>query len=162
MRILSQLRNLACAMVLSSGLVNANAQANLPIYTDHLVNGFQDWSWGTRNVTNTSPVHSGSNSFSHDGGAWNALSFHHADFNATLYTNFSFWANGGASGGQVIQVYAQIGTNNNAAAAPVTFTLTSTWQQFVIPLSALGIANVTKVSRITIQLNGNGPPTTAF
>src|SRR6266581_7776971 len=160
-------RSLRFAGILTSGLLIAIssasvcAQAPLAIYTDHLVNGFQDWSWGTRNVTNTSPIHSGTASFSHSGGAWNALSFHHADFNATPYTNFSFWANGGASGGQVIQVYAQIGTDNNSAASPVTFTLTSTWQQFVIPLSALGIADVTNVSRLTIQLTGNAA-TTAF
>ena len=29
------------------------AQDNLPIYTDNLVNGFQNWSWATVNLTNT-------------------------------------------------------------------------------------------------------------
>src|SRR5207249_8480682 len=50
---------------------------------------------------------------------------------------------------------------NNSAASPAAFTLTSTWQQFAIPLSTLGIANATNVSRLTIQLTGNGA-TTAF
>src|SRR3954462_3520610 len=136
-------------IALSTG--NLSAQVPLAIYTDHLVNGFQDWGWGTRNVTNTSPVHSGANSFSHSGGAFNALSFEHADFDVTPYTNFSFWGNGSASAGQKIQVYAQIGTNNNAAVPPTnSYLLTSTWQQFVIPLTALGIANTTNVSRLTI------------
>ena len=40
------------------------AQAALPIYTDHLVNGFQDWSWATHNLANASPVHSGTASIS--------------------------------------------------------------------------------------------------
>src|SRR5205814_1607824 len=40
------------------------AQSPLLIYTDHLVNGFADWSWATRNLASTSPVHSGSNSVS--------------------------------------------------------------------------------------------------
>src|SRR5215467_12037124 len=124
-------------MLVFGSRLNLLAQAPLQTYTDHLVNAFQDWGWGTRNVTNTSPVHSGSNSFGHSGGAWNALSFEHPDFDTSIYTNLSFWANGG-SGGQIIQVYAQYGTNNNAAATPVPFTLTTTWQQFVIPLSTLG------------------------
>src|SRR5215467_16325218 len=91
------------ALFLFGCVASLKAQSPLLIYTDHLVNAFQDWGWGTRNVTNTSPVHSGSNSFGHSGGAWNALSFEHPDFDTSPYTNFSFWANGG-SGGQIIQV----------------------------------------------------------
>lgn len=127
------------------------AQSPLSIYTDHLVNGFQDWSWGGDNLTNSTPVHSGSCSAKHNGGQYNALSFEHPDFDATLYSNFSFWANGG-SGGQIVQVFAQYGTNANAAATPVSFNLTATWQQFVIPLTTLGIANATNANRFTIQL----------
>src|SRR6266576_4347033 len=78
-----------------------SAQVPLQIYTDHLVNGFQDWSWGTRNVTNTSPVHSGVNSASLSGTAWNvALSLNHSGFDTSPYSSLNFWANGG-SGGQV-------------------------------------------------------------
>src|SRR4051812_35866784 len=137
------------------------AQAPLQIYTDHLVNAFQDWSWGGDNITNTSPVHAGTCSARHAGGAYNGLSFEHPDFNATLYTNLSFWALGSGSGGQIIQVYAQTGTNNNSAATPIPFTLTTTWQQFVIPLSTLGVANATDLNRFTLQLTGSGA-TTAF
>src|SRR5690242_2047555 len=109
-------------VILFAGLIisprGGLAQPVLQIYTDHLVNGFQDWSWpqGGDNVTNTTPVHSGSNSFEHKGGAWNAITLQHPDFDTTLYTNFSFWANGGASAGQIISVFAQIGTNETAAA----------------------------------------------
>src|SRR5262249_25834957 len=39
----------------------ANGQANLAIYTDHLVNGFQDWGWAPRNMGSTF-VHAGTNS----------------------------------------------------------------------------------------------------
>ncbi len=42
------------------------AQANLPVYTNNLVNAFQDWSFSvTRNFTNTATVYPGeSNSIS--------------------------------------------------------------------------------------------------
>src|SRR5713226_3135490 len=113
-------------------------QANVPLYTDHLVNGFQDWSWGTRNWANTSPVHTGSGSASFSGTAWNvALSLNHSGFNSSPYSSLSFWANGGASGGQVLRLNAHV----NGADGPLT-NLTAlpagSGQQYVIPLSALG------------------------
>src|SRR6266478_1958074 len=138
----------------------ALAQAPLPIYTDHLVNGFQDWSWGTRNFANTSPVHSGSDSISHSGGAWNALSFEHPDFNATLYSSLTFWANGGSGGGQILQVYAQFGATNGPM-YPLSALPAGSWQQYVIPLSTLGVASATNLNRLNLQLTPNGT-TTAF
>src|SRR5438874_2489482 len=69
-------------LILAVSTKVVSGQVPLQIYTDHLVNGFQDWSWGTRDVTNTTVVHSGSYSFSHGGGAYNALSFEHSDFDA--------------------------------------------------------------------------------
>ena len=41
------------------GLRMPQAQATLFFYTDQLVNGFQDWSWAARSLTNTTPVDSG-------------------------------------------------------------------------------------------------------
>src|SRR6266581_4940153 len=154
-------RSLRFAGILTAGLLIAIssasvcAQAPLAIYTDHLVNGFQDWGWGDRNVTNTSPVHSGTDSFSHSGGAWNALSFEHPDFNATLYTNLSFWANGGASGGQVLQISAQFGTDTGPVSTLAALPANS-WQQFLVPFTTLGIDGATNVNRITIQLTSFG------
>ena len=141
--------------------VTASAQDNLPIYTDNLVNGFQDWGWGVRNLANTSPVHSGSNSISANFVAWNgALSFEHPDFDGTTYSNLSFWANGGTGGGQILRAYVQYGTNTGPfyvlSALPA-----NTWQQFVIPFSSLGIVGITNLNRITLQLTSNGT-TNAF
>src|SRR6516162_10588428 len=94
--------------------LQVSAQAPLPLYTDRLVNAFQDWSWGTRNLANTSPTLSNVNySVSLSGTAWNvALSLHHPDFNATVYSNLVFWGNGDTNGGQVLQVSASFGTNS--------------------------------------------------
>ena len=90
--------------------INVKAQANLAIYTDNLVNGFQDWGWGgTRNFSNTSPTHSGNDSISAALTAGGALSFQHSDFNVTPYASLAFWAHGGTSGGQRLQVYVQYG-----------------------------------------------------
>ncbi len=87
MRILQCLYGLTAGVALLSAPVGVRAQASLPIYTDHLVNGFQDWSWGTRNLANTSPVHSGVNSASLSGTAWYvALSLNHSGFDTSPYS----------------------------------------------------------------------------
>jgi endoglucanase len=95
---------------LAAGLIMAvqsgMAQANLPFYTDNLVNAFQDWSWSsTRNFANTSPVHSGTNSLSITiTGGGGALSLQYqAGFNTAPYASLSFWVNGGTTGGQRLQ-----------------------------------------------------------
>ena len=76
------------------------------IYSDSLQNGWQNWSWATVNLANTSPVHSGSDSISVTCSAYSALYFENTAFDPSVYTNFSFWINGGSSGGQNVQVQA--------------------------------------------------------
>src|SRR3569833_1122053 len=55
------------------------AQSSAPqvIYDNTLKNGWQNWSWATTNLSNTSPVHSVSTSLSVTATAWQALFFHH-------------------------------------------------------------------------------------
>jgi hypothetical protein len=129
----------------------AKAQSSLPIYTDNLVNGFQDWSWATVNVTNASPVHSGGYSISvTDGTNYQALFLQYpAGFDTSPYSSLTFWINGGASGGQQENVYGAL-----AGSARTAYPLklgTNTWQQITIPLSALGVANATNFTGIEIQ-----------
>ena len=80
------------------------AQANLPVYTNNLVNAFQDWSFSvTRNFTNIATVYPGeSHSISVQvtgGGGALSLQFP-PGFSTAPYASLSFWINGGASGGQ--------------------------------------------------------------
>jgi alpha-L-arabinofuranosidase len=133
-------------------LEGAFAQANLPIYTDQIVNGFQDWGWGTRNFSTTTPVHSGTNSITMSTPQSGGISFHQNDFDSSPYTNLSFWANGGNTGGQLLQVQADgisLSPYHIPGALPA-----NNWQQYIVPLSAFGAANKSNVSRITIQWYG--------
>ena len=58
-----------------------NAEADLPVYTDVLVSGFQDWGWAPHDYANTSPVHSGNNSVSVTiASAWQGLQIVHSAF----------------------------------------------------------------------------------
>lgn len=152
------------AVLAVGGAVGASVRAQSPlhIYTDKLVNGFQDWSWAARNLANPAPVHGGTNSISVTASAWQAASFYHSDFDATTYADFDFWAHGGSAGGQRLQVYAE--TNGGAAPA---YTLpgalpANTWQHFTIPLATLGVANRSNVNRFNIQLRNDGTTGTFY
>ncbi len=139
------------------------AQTNLVIFNDGLNNGFQNWSLGNVSFTNASPVYGGTNSIRYDDVAWKGISFEHSDFNPQPYTNLDFWLNSGGSGGQVIQVYLQY---SNSAYSGINYQLpalpaNSSWQHFVVPLQALGVGQVSNLSRINIQLTSQGT-TNAF
>ncbi len=133
------------------------AQSNLVIYADSLTSGWQDWSYyATRNFANTSPVHSGSHSISVTvTNAWGAIQLGHVDMTNTPYAFISFWLNGGSSGGQQLQMYGLLdmgGTNTAQSGRYYLNTpLANTWQQYTIPLSALGVANATNFTGFAIQ-----------
>ncbi len=149
-------RLILAALVLHA--VVAGAQNNLSVYSDQLNNGFQDWGWATHNYTNTSPVHSGPNSVSvtivtanYDG-----LQICRAtDLDSSPYASVSFWINGGATGGQQLNVYGLLHIGSTQNVGQLTTTLTSlpanTWQQVTIPLSSLGVASKSNFTGFVIQ-----------
>jgi len=155
---------ISCAAValLMASVLGVSAQSSLSVYSDGLDNGFQDWSWATHNLNNSSPVHSGTLSISASAAYWQAISFHHSEFDSAPYSSFTFWAHGGALGGQRLQIYAEYGpTTAPAYTLPGTLPA-NTWQQYTIPLSTLGIANRTDVHRITLQLRNDGTSGTFY
>jgi alpha-N-arabinofuranosidase len=132
------------------------AQSSLPIYTDSLLNGFQDWGWAAHDYANTSPVHSGTHSVAVTiDSPWAGLQIYHPDLNSSSYGSIRFWLNGGATGGQKVQVYglAHVGTNDNAAQK--SFVLSAlpknSWQQVSVPLTSLGVAGKTNFTGFVIQ-----------
>jgi hypothetical protein len=138
-----------------AGLVSNSVGAVLPFYSDHLLSGFQDWSWGARSFTNSTPVHSGTNSIAFTGAAWDAISFEHGDFDVSLYTNLSFWIHGGASGGQLVRVYCSYGANDGTSVSLKALP-TNAWTNCVISLASLGVAAASNLNRINLQLTSSG------
>ncbi|HMP83950.1 MAG TPA: alpha-L-arabinofuranosidase [Verrucomicrobiota bacterium] len=151
-------------MVVSFGVVaGTTAQSAFSVYTDSLVNGFQNWSWATVNLNNSSqPIHSGSRSIRVNATAWQGVSFYHTEFDVSSYSAFSFWAHGGPTGGQRFRIYAEFagGTGpNHDLPGPLT---ANAWQQITVPLGSLGIENRSDVNRITIQVRGDGNTNTFY
>ncbi|HVU27657.1 MAG TPA: glycoside hydrolase family 44 protein [Verrucomicrobiae bacterium] len=144
------------SLMLISGISLA-VRADQIIYDDALENGWQDWGWATHNYANTTPVHSGSDSISVTiTNAWDGLQIVHSDVGDTTFTNISFWLNGGASGGQRLQVYGLLDANGmlNTAQNP-RFSIgplaANAWQQFNVPLSSLGVAGQNNFTGFVIQ-----------
>lgn len=123
------------------GAAHAQAPANgsLPIYTDAVATGWEDWSWGgvTRVFTNTAPVHSGAASIAvtYTEG-WSGLKLSRFDgVDVSAYDTLRFWVHGGAAGGQQIEV--EVGLGDNVVA--VTFTpAAGVWTQVDLPILGLG------------------------
>jgi alpha-N-arabinofuranosidase len=137
----------------------ARAQSDQAVYTDALVNGWQNWSWATVNLANTSPVQSGTDSISVSAGPYQALYLHQTPFDSTLYASLVFWINGGATGGQLLQVQ---GTLNGTAQTVVALAplAANTWQQITIPLSSLGVQDQPDFDGFWIQdRSGTTEPT---
>jgi hypothetical protein len=139
----------------------ADAQTDQSVYTDALANGWQNWSWATVNLANTTPVQSGTDSIGVSAGPYQALYLHHDPFDSTLYTSLNFWINGGASGGQLLQVQA---TLNGAAQTVVTLPLlaANTWTQISIPLSSLGVQSQPNLDGFWIQDRSGATQPTFF
>jgi hypothetical protein len=137
------------------------AQAPLPIYTDNLVNDFQNWSWAAVNFASTSLVYSGSSSISVKASNYSALWLYAPNFNTALYTNLSFFINGGSNGGQKLLVVGVLDGDGQTSYTLPTLA-SNTWQQFTIPLSKLGVANQSDCNGFWWQLDSSGSAPTFY
>ena len=149
----------ALTQVVNAPTTPGIAQSGLSLYTDNLVNGFQDWSWATVNLQNLEPVHSGSYAIAVTDAGNQALAFNRGQFNSSPYASLSFWVNGGSSGGQLLQVSGLLDYN---AQTPVTVAAlpANTWQQVTISLATLNVANQTNLTGFYIQgRSGAAQPT---
>src|ERR1035437_3081828 len=136
----------------------ARAQADETVYTDALVNGWQNWGWATVNLSNTNPVQSGSASIAVSAGPYQAVYLHHDAFASSLYGSLVFWINGGSTGGQLLQVQAEL-SGNAQTAVTLPALAANSWQQVTIPLASLGVQNQPNLDGFWIQdRSGNTQP----
>ena len=145
-----------CAIALAP---SALAQSDQQVYSDSLLNGWQNWSWATVNLANGSPVHSGAQSASVTADAWEAIYLHHDALDTSSYTDLTFWIHGGASGGQLLHVQALL---NGSAQPAVTLAAlpANTWQKISLSLASLGVANQPNMDGLWIQdRSGTTQPT---
>jgi Glycoside hydrolase family 44 len=148
-------RLILLSVVVLLGLRGALLHADQIIYDDTLQNGWTDYSWATVNRANTSPVHGGSSSISVSSTNWQAFYLHHTAMNGSLFSNLTFWINGGSTGGQVVQVQA---TSNGVpqivkVLAPLPV---NSWRQETVSLASLGVATTTTFDGFWLQVQNSG------
>ena len=135
--------------------------AGQPIYADKLVNGWQPWGWATINYDAHTPVHSGHASIAVTvKKGWDALYIHHDTFNTAAYKSLTFWVNGGARGGQVLQVQATA-SKKPVKAYKIPALRANAWTQVTVPLAALGGAHRKDVDGFWIE-DASGKPLATF
>lgn len=142
-----------------SSVLAVHASDDMLIYSDRFNNGWGDnWSWMPRSPTNN-PVFEGSNSMALvPSGQWQAWWLKSGtSVDTTIYTNVSFWLNGGAAGGQSIVVSGE--TNGTGLPGVWVTAPANSWQQITISLASLGINNKTNLSGFQF---GNGASTQPF
>ena len=119
-------------------------------------NWYDSGSWVTHYLT-YNPNFNGSNSMVFAAsGTYQAWQLTHDPYDTTIYTNISFWLNGGATGGQSVGIKAEAGStwqNIIYVTAP-----TNAWQQFTFSLASLGVANITNLEGIEIWNGGTVQP----
>jgi hypothetical protein len=119
-------------------LGSARAADPLVIYDDALHAGWQDWSWSSGQTLNHSAtVHGGTRSIRLVQGGWGGLYLHTAAISSTGYGAFTFWAHGGTTGGQQLQVQARDTAGNPLVSVPLAPLLANQWRQYSVDLSAL-------------------------
>ncbi len=151
---------LSALVLLLTALVNAaSAQTDQIVYDDALENGWVSYGWAaTLNYTNTSPVHSGSDSVLVGcNGDYQAIYLHHAAFTTSAYSNLTFWVNVGPNTG--IPLYVQATVNGSAQSGVQLSSLpANTWQQVTLTWNSLHVAN-TAIDGFWIQSQINGVDT---
>jgi hypothetical protein len=131
-----------------------HAQSEI-IYSNGLQNGWNNWSWATVNLNNTTTVPPGSSSsVSVTSSNYTALYFEHADFDSSSFSNLTFWLNGGSSGGQVLSVTGILGGNNQSVVS-LPALVANTWQQFTVSLASIGVGNAPNFDGIWIWNDKN-------
>lgn len=146
------------ALVLSIFLIPyahpVKALADQTIYSDSLAQGWQDWTggWGTqRNLSNASPVHSGSFSIAVTyTGAWQGLLLANAGVSTSGFTSLHFFIHGGSAGGQQIQLYVETASEGQGPVVYLPAPAANQWNEVTLRLSDLG-AQDSVITSITWQ-----------
>jgi hypothetical protein len=145
-------RLILCAAIFC-GLGGERLHGDQIIYDDALQNSWADWSYtATRNFSYSGTnVHTGTKAISVTiTNAWGALSLEHSPMDSSVFTNLTFWINGGTSGGQQLKIYAEVtGVTESSVNLPTL--AANTWQQLTFSLAALGVEGQPNFTRFSIQ-----------
>ena len=168
-RFVRVLASLLCSLAITFTVRTAQAQTfNCYEGLGVLENNWQDWSWSSNDLKNTSYRHSGPYSIrvTYTGG-YQAFSLASGtSFPAGYFSALSFYINGGSARGRSIQVTV-IANGANSTAVDLNkyidggVVVANAWRKVTIPLSAFGLAPTDSISRFWLQ-DTTGSPQPAY
>ena len=135
------------------------------VYSDDLLSGWEDWSWGVQvNLQNTDHPQAGNQAISltyHDN-EWDTLSLHHKVFDLSDFTwlEFYIWSETDAYAALRVELISEADVSYHSQ--PLIFDpayieggqrLAGQWQRVLIPLAMLGPENL-RISRLNFFLDG--------
>ena len=132
------------------------------LYDDALASGWENWSWAQVDLAASDPVHSGDSSIQVVFDAWQGLYLHKAGVDTLGVTHLRFFAHGGSSGGQQMNLFLYLevgGSPQNGLAQALPALPANDWLEVQLALSELNPTNAT-VTGITWQdATGGSQPT---
>ncbi|GMU67486.1 MAG: hypothetical protein AMXMBFR36_37600 [Acidobacteriota bacterium] len=147
-------------LALAAGLALVGSTAplvaqDLLVYDNQLRNGFQDWSWATRNLAFTGQSHSAPNSIQMEPDGWAGLYFHSDTLqDVGDFVDLRLWVKGQSGGGQQLTLLIQSNGATRASVALSDFVTGgisgSQWRQAIVAFAAIGLTNGT-FNEITLQ-----------
>ncbi len=146
------------------------AASGLSIFSDELDNGFTNGGWGTYSISQTAVVRSGKVAASLTPGTWDGVQFGASTpikLTASNYTGFTFWVNGGASGGQKLWAGVTVTDNSSTYRLPVTNYTSgaipaNTWVQVTVPFADLKVSQFTLKTLYVMDAQGSTQPIVYF
>ncbi|NMO19081.1 chitinase [Pyxidicoccus fallax] len=147
--------------------IEATAAGDTTLYTDALGTGWVDWSWATRNLAVTSPVASGTRAISVTFGPWTGLYFHNAGVPTAGLQSLEFQVHGGATADPALAAYATVAGKARPTVKVNTYCdggsiKAGAWTRCRVPLSALGVVNVTMDGIVLQEGAGRSLPVMYF
>ncbi len=158
---------LAVLVLAGADLPQVRAQTKMIIYSNALQNGWANWSWSsTVNFASTTPVPpAGTDSISVSSQGFGALYLNVSgttEIDSTLFTNVTFWLNGGSSGGQTLTLDATLNSTATGSTVALGPLAVNTWQQFTASLASLGAADEQDLDAFWCPNNSTGALATYY
>ncbi len=132
------------------GEINAS---NKDVYTDQVGKGWNDFSWGTVDLSNPSPVHGGASSIKVDLGDYTGLYLYYPGLFPDGFNSVKLFIHGGASGGQQLDLYLKFFDGVNYVEGTrfiIPAPQINLWQEVTVPFSSLGVSDL-PITGIVIQ-----------
>jgi hypothetical protein len=155
MKTMRAMRLWLCALAFIAffiGMGSARAAQPVVIYGDALHADWQDWSWSSgQNLYSNAAVQSGSYAVSLNQAGYGGFYLHAAAFDSSGHAALTFWAHGGATGGQQLQVHARDASGNPLPSVAIAPLQANQWKQYTLSLASLGVTGAQQITGFVIQ-----------